>query len=164
MSGTEFWGCTRFPQCKGSLNLDGSVPAPPSVRKRTQKAAKTASTINDTSPPTSGTASRRTSKLKRGDLLVSSANDLGPGKLVAKDGDRLVLEYFDTPGQDPSERLRASVPRESLRRLPLSLKHESSGLQTVAGNLAEYCKYLASEMWKYVPEAATNTLLSSAST
>lgn len=122
MSGTEFWGCTRFPQCKGSLNLDGSVPAPPSVRKRTQKAAKTASTINDTSPPTSGTASRRTSKLKRGDLLVSSANDLGPGKLVAKDGDRLVLEYFDTPGQDPSERLRASVPRESLRRLPLELE------------------------------------------
>ncbi|MGW1802216.1 protein DpdE [Streptomyces sp. NPDC001984] len=58
--------------------------------------------------------------LHRGDLLVSSANTLGAGKLVGKDGDGLILEYFDTPGQPPDERRRHTVPRKGLKRLTLA--------------------------------------------
>ncbi|MDX3106008.1 protein DpdE [Nonomuraea angiospora] len=53
-------------------------------------------------------------------MLVSNANTLGPGKLVGRDGDDLVLEYFDTPGQDPNERHRETVPRASLKRFTLT--------------------------------------------
>jgi ATP-dependent helicase HepA len=52
-------------------------------------------------------------------LLVSSENLLGPGKLVARDGDKLVLEYFDSPGQAASDRHREAVSRTSLSRLRL---------------------------------------------
>jgi ATP-dependent helicase HepA len=51
---------------------------------------------------------------------MSSDNKLGPGKLVARQGDKLVLEYFDAPGQAPSERYREAVSRASLTRLHLS--------------------------------------------
>lgn len=53
-------------------------------------------------------------------MLVSSDNTLGPGKLVARDGDKLVLEYFDAPGRLESDRYRESVSRTSLRRVTLS--------------------------------------------
>ncbi|MFX0540050.1 protein DpdE [Ornithinimicrobium sp. Y1847] len=51
---------------------------------------------------------------------MSSENRLGPGKLVAREGDKLVLEYFDAPGPDPSKRHREAVSRASLSRFPLS--------------------------------------------
>jgi ATP-dependent helicase HepA len=62
----------------------------------------------------------RGTSFNRGDLLVSNANTLGPGKLVGRDGDGLILEYFDFPGQDPDERYRETVPRASLKRLTLA--------------------------------------------
>ncbi|WP_256792972.1 protein DpdE [Terrabacter sp. Ter38] len=58
--------------------------------------------------------------MSRGDLLLSSDNGFGPGKLVAREGDKLVLEYFDAPGQVPSDRYREAVSRASLTRLALS--------------------------------------------
>lgn len=63
---------------------------------------------------------RRARSLSRGDLLLSSDNRFGPGKLVAREGDKLVLEYFDAPGQAPLDRYREAVSRASLTRLPLS--------------------------------------------
>ncbi|MFC7504233.1 hypothetical protein ACFQRR_19435, partial [Nocardioides sp. GCM10030258] len=56
----------------------------------------------------------------RGDLLVSSANTFGPGKLVGRDGDNLVLAYFDAPSQTPEEMYQENVPRASLKRFALS--------------------------------------------
>ncbi|MET9346282.1 protein DpdE [Streptomyces termitum] len=55
---------------------------------------------------------------------MSRANQWGPGKLVGREGDDLVLEYFDTPGQEPQERHRETVPRASLSRfaLPVELR------------------------------------------
>ncbi|WP_394250308.1 protein DpdE [Arthrobacter pityocampae] len=47
---------------------------------------------------------------------MSNTNALGPGKLVGRDGDDLVLEYFDNPGQRAEERTRLSVPRRGLHR------------------------------------------------
>ncbi|MFD6091263.1 protein DpdE [Oerskovia sp. NPDC060338] len=52
--------------------------------------------------------------------MLSSGNRFGPGKLLAREGDKLVLEYFDAPGQAPSDRYREAVLRASLSRLPLS--------------------------------------------
>ena len=62
---------------------------------------------------------RRAKSLSRGDLLVSSDNTFGPGKLVAREGDNLVLEYFDAPGTAASDRYREAVSRASLTRLTL---------------------------------------------
>jgi ATP-dependent helicase HepA len=109
-AGKAFWGCTRFPVCRGALSHDGTAGPPPSPRARTKA----------TSAPQSSSVGGRRTRLERGDLLVSSDNRLGAGKLVARDGDRLVLEYFDRPDQAPDERHRESVSRASLRRLTLN--------------------------------------------
>lgn len=107
-AGQSFWGCSRFPACRGNRNSDGVAPAGRTPRKKTA-AAK----------PPAGRAARGRA-LSSGDLLMSSANTFGPGKLVGRDGDALVLEYFDTPGQTAEKRYRESVPRASLKRLALS--------------------------------------------
>lgn len=122
-SGSEFWGCSRYPTCKGLRNLDGSVPAATAPRRGDTKSvtmsAQEGAGARKTLPR--ATAAKATT-LRRGDLLVSSTNGLGPGKLVTTDGDQLVLEYFDTPGQASADRLRMSVPRSSLRRFDLKLE------------------------------------------
>lgn len=102
-SGKVFLGCTRYPACKGSLSTTGTKSTPP---LRTRRAA---------SPSPGG----HKQGLKVGDLIVSSANDLGVGKAVERHGDTLVLEYFDNPGQAPSERFRAKVPMKGLKRFRL---------------------------------------------
>ncbi|MFC8412538.1 protein DpdE [Streptomyces coelicoflavus] len=109
-AGNYFWGCSQFPQCRGSRSIDDGVGKETPARPRTPKASRPARS-SDTS---------RGPSLRQGDLLVSSANTLGAGKLVGKEGDGLVLEYFDTPGQKPGERPRHTVPKEGLRRLTLS--------------------------------------------
>ncbi|MER7062781.1 protein DpdE [Streptomyces albidoflavus] len=109
-AGNCFWGCSRFPQCRGSRTIDGGAGKAASARPRTAKASR---------PARSSDTSRGLS-LRRGDLLVSSANTLGAGKLVGKDGDGLILEYFDTPGQPPDERSRHTVPRKGLQRFKLA--------------------------------------------
>lgn len=109
-AGNCFWGCSRFPQCRGSRTIDGGAGKAASARPRTAKASR---------PARSSDTSRGLS-LRRGDLLVSSANTLGAGKLVGKDGDGLILEYFDTPGQPPDERRRHTVPRKGLKRFTLA--------------------------------------------
>ncbi|MGA5537816.1 protein DpdE [Mycolicibacterium nivoides] len=102
-AGRVFLGCTRYPACKGSLSTTGTK----STRgRRTRKVA---------GPQPAG----RKQSLSIGDLIVSSANDLGVGKAVARHGDRLTLEYFDNPGQPPDERFRAEVPMTGLRRFKL---------------------------------------------
>ncbi|MFH9493154.1 protein DpdE [Streptomyces halstedii] len=108
-AGNCFWGCSRFPQCRGSRNVDTQEVQGATTRPRA--ASKSRPAPRSRAPRTS---------LKRGDLLVSSANALGPGKLVTRNGDELVLEYFDTPGQDPDERRRHTVPREGLKRFTLA--------------------------------------------
>ncbi|MFI2118721.1 protein DpdE [Streptomyces rubiginosohelvolus] len=108
-AGAYFWGCSRFPQCRGSRSADGTVKAAPARPRRT---------VVGRSASSSRPAQK--SALHRGDLLVSSANTLGAGKLVGKDGDGLILEYFDTPGQPPDERRRHTVPREGLKRFTLA--------------------------------------------
>ncbi|MCR3741649.1 ATP-dependent helicase HepA [Actinomadura glauciflava] len=112
-AGKYFWGCSRFPQCRGSRNADGHT---------VQSASKHVPVANK-SRQTAPKRGRRGTSLRLGDLLVSSANTLGPGKLVGRDGDDLILEYFDIPVQDPDERHREIVPRASLRRLDLTPEH-----------------------------------------
>ncbi len=109
-AGNCFWGCSRFPQCRGSRTIDGGAGKAAPARPRTAKASR---------PARSSDTSRGLS-LRPGDLLVSSANTLGAGKLVGKDGDGLILEYFDTPGQPPDERSRHTVPRKGLKRFTLA--------------------------------------------
>ncbi len=107
-AGKSFWGCARYPTCKGTRNADGSATTSKAPRK---KAA--------TPQPTGGATGRRQT-LSRGDLLISSANTFGPGKLVGREGDDLVLEYFDAPSQDSATPYRETVPRASLKRLVLT--------------------------------------------
>ena len=107
-AGKAFWGCSRFPQCKGSRNADGSAPV---ATRLSNTPASPAETSNQA-------VSRQ--RLRRGDLLVSRENTFGPGKLIAREDDRLVLEYFDTPGQNASDRYTETVSRASLKRLVLS--------------------------------------------
>ena len=106
-AGKSFWGCSKFPRCRGSRDADGHAPQPRKPRKK-PAASPT---------PTTG---RRIKSLGRGDLLRSSDNRFGPGKLVAREGEELVLEYFDAPGQAPSARYREAVSRASLSRVTMS--------------------------------------------
>ena len=108
-AGQTFWGCSKFPRCRGSRDADGNAPKPRQPRKKAASAVGTCAA-----------AGRRAKSLSRGDLLVSSDNTFGPGKLVAREGDNLVLEYFDAPGPAASDRYREAVPRASLTRLTLS--------------------------------------------
>lgn len=107
-AGKTFWGCSQFPRCRGSRDADGNAPKTRQPRAKPTPQSQPALT-----------AGHRTRSLSRGDLLVSSANTFGPGKLVAREGDCLVLEYFDAPGPASSERYREAVPRASLTRLTL---------------------------------------------
>lgn len=125
-AGNQFWGCTRYPNCKGNLNLDGSmsersakksVSKSPDLRRKPAVPSVSRTTVTSSG---SGGGPVKKSSLRRGDLLVSDSNALGPGKLVDVDGEDLVLEYFDTPGQAPEGRTRLAVPRRSLRRLELN--------------------------------------------
>jgi ATP-dependent helicase HepA len=103
-AGKIFLGCTRFPACKGSLSTSGTKSTPP---RRSARAGSSATPRGQKQP------------LNVGDLMVSSANDLGVGKAVGRHGDTLILEYFDNPGQAPDGRFRAEVPVKSLRRFRL---------------------------------------------
>lgn len=106
-AGKSFWGCSRFPSCKGSRDADGALPK---ARKSAEVRAAGAS------------ARRKRNNLDaydRGDLLISRENLLGAGKLIGAEGDELILEYFDTPGQADSDRYRESVPRGSAKPLKL---------------------------------------------
>ncbi|MFD6677666.1 protein DpdE [Rhodococcus zopfii] len=105
-AGKVFLGCTRFPACKGNLSADGTDPT--ADRRSTRK------TRTSSSPQTKG----RT-PLNVGDLIVSSENDLGVGKAVSRQGDQVILEYFDNPGQAPEERVRRAVSVRSMRRFNL---------------------------------------------
>lgn len=118
-AGNDFWGCLMFPSCKGSLNLDGSLRDRSLAEKRVGIGSPKSSVKGGPAGKFHGKADANKRSLRRGDLLISDSNSLGPGKLVAKDGENLVLEYFDTPGCAPSDRERRSVPRHSLRRFPL---------------------------------------------
>ncbi|MGY2129387.1 protein DpdE [Blastococcus sp. SYSU DS0617] len=116
-AGSEFWGCVRFPACKGSRSLDGSVPQPPAKRAPKTSTRTSAAETATKAARASGRAGK--SPIRRGDLLASSVNHFGPGKAISADGDNLVLEYFDTPEQRTEDRVRMSVPRTGLRRVEL---------------------------------------------
>src|SRR5688500_2552279 len=89
-AGQSFCGCSQFPRCRGSRDAEGNAPMPRQPRKKAAASPAPA-------------AGRRAKSLSRGDLLVSSDNTFGPGKLVAREGDNLVLEYFDAPGTAASD-------------------------------------------------------------
>lgn len=105
-AGTVFLGCTRFPACKGSLAADGT-PVTPTGRTAKKRVAPASTPRNKRVP------------LRVGDLIISSENDFGVGKAVSRQGDKVVLEYFDNPGQSPEERSRAEVSSRSMRRFKL---------------------------------------------
>ncbi|UQB75383.1 hypothetical protein KI427_09160 [Rhodococcus ruber] len=105
-AGKMFLGCTRFPACKGSLTADGTDPTADERKPRKKRA------------PSSLPAKGRT-PLRVGDLIVSSDNNLGVGKAVSRQGDQVILEYFDNPGQAPEERVRKVVSARSMRRFKL---------------------------------------------
>ncbi|MDQ0679673.1 ATP-dependent helicase HepA [Arthrobacter pascens] len=159
-AGYEFWGCTRYPNCKGSLNIDGSIPDR-SAKKTAAKNAVAENANNQTAASLYPAGGRgKTRSLRRGDLLTSENNSLGPGKLVAKDGDDLVLEYFDTPGQAPEARTRLSVPRIGLRRFALKAETRVfwiSAAKWRSGRVIETTShgdiYIRAHDWEgYVPE------------
>lgn len=100
------------------MNLDGSPRDRSAKDKRVGSGSPRGSVARDAGNAR-GKANGNKRSLRRGDLLISNSNSLGPGKLVAKDGENLVLEYFDTPGTAENDRARRSVPRQSLRRFPL---------------------------------------------
>ncbi|WP_208767077.1 protein DpdE [Kitasatospora cineracea] len=91
---------------------------------------------------------------------MSSANDHGPGKLVREDGEELVLEYFDTPGQPPAERHREAVPRAGVQ--PFHFSHEQrvfwrSGTQWRSGRVLDVSDqrdiYVRAREWEgHLPE------------
>lgn len=35
-SGQRFWGCKKYPECRGTLNTDGEVPTRQNSQRRTQ--------------------------------------------------------------------------------------------------------------------------------
>lgn len=127
-AGNTFLGCTRFPVCRGNLPADGSSP-------RKGRGDSTSPGRKKAAPPKSAPNPAKQS-LIIGDLLVSSANKLGVGKAVARHGNILVLEYFDHPGQAPSDRYRAEVPITGLRRFRLDQKSGHSGKRISCGDLA----------------------------
>lgn len=160
--GNEFWGCSRYPECKGSLNLDGSAPVSGLDAGRVAKPKKVALTPTPKRSVSAAPQSvgKRPTRLRKGDLLVSETNTLGPGKLVAADGENLVLEYFDFPNQPEFDRERRSVPRHGLRRF--SLRKETrvfwlSGGKWRSGRVDEVNDlgdiYVRGHEWEnYIPE------------
>lgn len=118
-AGNQFWGCANYPNCKGLVNLDGSIPDRSAKRVTATSAPATNRSAAARVTQSAVSSSRTGVRLRRGDLLVSDTNTLGPGKLVDVDGDNLVLEYFDNPGQGPEDRTRLSVPRHGLHRFAL---------------------------------------------
>lgn len=153
-AGNDFWGCARFPACKGSLNFDGSS-RDSSAKERRSRVGSPQTTLTRAKGNLPTTTSGKGTTLRRGDLLVSSSNSLGPGKLVDKDGEDLVLEYFDTPGQAPRDRERRSISRRSLRRYTLKLETRVfwiSGQKWQSGRVLETAPdgehYVRSHNWE----------------
>ena len=107
--GSPFWGCPRFPDCRGSRNYSEAEPggsASRSPRKSGRKA-------------TSGSGGNKS--IKPGDLLESKANGLGAGKAIKKGiaPGTILLEYFDSPGQSSEDRHTEEVEIPDLRRYHL---------------------------------------------
>jgi ATP-dependent helicase HepA len=116
-AGKAFLGCTRFPVCKGSASLD-TADEDGADQPRKARAKRVSS------PAPRQPQAGASSKMRVGDLVVSTYNVFGPGKAVAQEGkDSIVVEYFDHPGQEADERYREAVPRASLKRLILN--HET---------------------------------------
>jgi ATP-dependent helicase HepA len=114
-AGKPFFGCTRFPACRGSASLDATEE---DDRARQDPAKRVAS------PAPRSPQSGSDSKMRVGDLIASTYNGFGPGKALAQEGkDSIVVEYFDNPGQAADERYREAVPRASLKRF--ALNHET---------------------------------------
>jgi ATP-dependent helicase HepA len=108
--GDPFWGCPRFPNCRGSRDYNVGSPVRPG-RARGEGAARS---------PRSPTAARRRTSIRPGDLLFATDNSLGPGKALKPGAqDSIILEYFDHPGQSAEERHREDVPRTALKRYEL---------------------------------------------
>ncbi len=110
--GSDYWGCSRFPACTGLLNIDGTLP-PTGKRKITQDSS------HQTKVKSRAVSIDITERTRYGDFFISATDSFGPGKFIGWDGDRLVLEYFDTPGQDRTERNRITHSLASLRRFEL---------------------------------------------
>jgi ATP-dependent helicase HepA len=94
--GDPFWGCPRFPQCRGSR--DYVMPsAPPTPAKRQAPATPTPRSASRQPGPRS-----RTPQL--GSLVKADSNDLGVGRVIQADQKAAKVEYFDSPGQPPEDR------------------------------------------------------------
>ncbi|MFV1362550.1 protein DpdE [Mycolicibacterium elephantis] len=90
-------------------------------KRSAKKAANAAGTkaLTKRAPVRKAPKSGQRQILRIGDLIVSSANELGVGKAVGREGDTVILEYFDNPGQPAEERFRMGVPVRSIRRFRL---------------------------------------------
>ncbi|MFF2351872.1 protein DpdE [Kitasatospora sp. NPDC058115] len=146
-AGDLFWGCTKFPSCRGSRDVFASIEEAGGAGSRTARTARRK-------------AGAQSATLRPGGLFVSSANSHGPGKLVREDGEELVLEYFDTPGQPLAERRRETVPRASVQ--PFRFSHEQrvfwrSGTQWRSGRVLDVSDqrdiYVRAREWEgHLPE------------
>lgn len=105
--GDPFWGCPRFPACRGSR--DYVLPDVESQGARSRKHAG--------HQPSSRLNARRTSRrstLAQGTLVRSRDNDLGVGKVLRADTKIATIEYFDAPGQQPEERHTEDCERSAV--------------------------------------------------
>ena len=115
-AGNSFLGCIRFPDCRGSADL------PNFTTRKAQEVISSESTVNRVASRRNTAQGDKRKKLLPGDLVVSTSNELGPGKVVSLDRVAAVVEYFDHPGQLPGNRHKRTVAQETLTRL--SLNHE----------------------------------------
>lgn len=92
--GDPFWGCPRFPVCRGSRNYGGSAYTKP----------KEPTSRRDKSDSNRGR--RKGRSIERGTLVEVRSNDLGPGKAIRKGSQEgtILVEYFDAPGQPVEDR------------------------------------------------------------
>ena len=104
--GDPFWGCSRFPDCRGSRDYtESSVTSPRAAATRTETSSKRRKKASSRS-------------IMPGDLLEAPSNDLGPGKAIRpgeKEG-TILLEYFDSPGQSVEDRHTEEIAIPDLRR------------------------------------------------
>jgi len=104
--GDPFWGCPRFPDCRGSRDYSDAVPG--FSKARSPRAPR----------PKANSGSGGKNSIKPGDLLESKANKLGAGKALKKGetAGTILLEYFDSPGQPAEDRYTEEVEIPDLKR------------------------------------------------
>lgn len=110
--GNPFWGCSNFPECRGSRDYE--LPA----------ATATTEPAADKAPLREHSQRRRPrDPLTVGQPVLATSNDLGVGRITQVDGKVARVEYFDSPGQPAEDRYSEFVLLSNL--LPYSFVSET---------------------------------------